>query len=78
MNRWLAGAEGPNIFQVMTRTVDIVSARLTAVRLCETPPALLIEPRVGGIGHLEFHRVEEAMVAGYDAATRALARWPGP
>lgn len=76
MKRWLAGAEGPNIFQVMTHTVDIVSARLTTVRLRETPPALLIEPGVGGIGHLEFHRVEEAMDAGYTAASAALARWP--
>lgn len=77
MKRWLAGADGPNIFQVMTHTVDIVSARLTTVGLRETPPSLLIEPRVGGIGHLEFHRVEEAMAAGYDAATAALARWTG-
>ncbi len=76
MNRWLAGTGGPNIFQVMTHTVDIVSSRLTAVRLRETPPALLIEPRVGGIGHLEFHRVDEAMEAGYRAARAALVGWP--
>jgi NTE family protein len=75
MKRWLAGADGPNIFQVMTHTVDIVSARLTTVCLRATPPSLLIEPRVGGIGHLEFHRVEEAVDAGYAAASAALERW---
>ncbi len=75
MKRWTGDAAGPNIFQVMANTVDIVSSRLTKVRLNESPPDLLIEPKVGKIGHLEFHRVNEAIAAGYEAASKAFDGW---
>lgn len=75
MQRWLGTASGPNIFQVLANSVDIVSATLTRVRLEQCPPDLLIEPKVGGIRHLEFHRVDEAKRAGYEAASRSLDAW---
>lgn len=75
MQRWLSISEGPNIFQVMANTVDIVSSHLTTLQLRDVPPDVLIEPKVGSIGHLEFNRVEEGIAAGYKAASTALDDW---
>jgi NTE family protein len=75
MQRWLSITDGPNIFQVMTNTVDIVSSHLTTLQLRDVPPDLLIEPRVGSIGHLEFNRIDEGIAAGYKAASSALDDW---
>jgi NTE family protein len=70
---WLAGA-GPSVFTIMGNTVDIMSAHLIRVQMREAPPDLLIEPEVSGIGHMEFHRVEEGIAAGRAAAKAALDR----
>jgi len=75
MQRWMSKTEGPNIFQIMTNTVDIVSAHLTTLQLRDDPPDVLIEPKVGGIGHLEFNRVAEGIAAGYKAAIPVLDKW---
>ena len=75
MQRWLSITDGPNIFQVMANTVDIVSAQLTTIQLREVPPDLLIEPKVGAIGHMEFARIDEGIAAGYAAAVPVLDRW---
>jgi len=78
LHRWLTKSREPSVFAVMGNTVDIVSAGLIKHSLMQDPPEILIEPEVQSIGHMEFHRVEEGMAAGYDAACRALdaAKWP--
>jgi len=53
---------------------------ITRERLLREPPDLLIQPAVGHIGTLDFHRSAEAIRAGYEAtmnkadALRALKR----
>lgn len=72
IRHWLAKSAGPNLLTILGNTVDIVSIRLTMTSLREFPPDLLIQPKVGNIGHMEFYRVEEGIRAGYEAAIMAL------
>jgi len=53
--------------------VRIAESRIALARRQLEPPDILIEPKVGNIGVLEFQRAQEAMAAGYAAARQALA-----
>jgi len=72
IQRWLAKTSGPSMFNVMANSIDIISAQITMTTIKQYPPDILIQPKVGDIGHMEFFRVEEGVKAGYDAAIAAL------
>lgn len=61
----------PSIFGVMTNSLGIVLDRITRARLAGDPPDVLISPRLGHIGLLEFDRAEEAIAEGEAAVERA-------
>lgn len=63
----------PNLFEVMAGSIDIMQDRLTRNRLAEDPPEVLIEPRVGHMGLMEFDRATEAMEEG-EAAVELAAQ----
>lgn len=65
-------AAKPAVVEVLTRSVLIMEAQIARSRRLAEPPDVLVEPKVGGIGTLEFQRAKEAIAAGYDAALRAL------
>ena len=65
-------ANRPAVTDVLVRSVRIAEARIALARRQAEPPDVLIEPSVGGIGTLEFHRAQDALAAGYAAAKRAL------
>lgn len=58
----------PGILEVMASSVDIMQDRITRSRLAGEPPDVLITPRIGHIGILEFERAEELIQLGYTAA----------
>jgi NTE family protein len=62
----------PNIFEVLTTSINIMEAQITAARLVTDPPDLLIQPRLGNIRFLEYHRAQEAIDEGYREATAQL------
>lgn len=62
----------PAVIDVLLRSVRITEAQIARSRRLVEPPDVLIEPKVGGIGTLEFQRGPEAMAAGYVAAMQAL------
>ncbi|HRT04143.1 MAG TPA: patatin-like phospholipase family protein [Kiritimatiellia bacterium] len=66
-------AARPAVTDVLVRSVRIAEARIALARRQTEPPDVLIEPAVGGIGTLEFHRAQDALAAGYAAALQALA-----
>jgi NTE family protein len=73
MERWFRReAPGLSIFDVLTRSVRIAENQITRSRIKLHPPALLIQPAVGDIETLEFHRSAQAIEAGR-AATDACA-----
>jgi NTE family protein len=70
----VAAATGPGgIASVMVDAFNITQDRIARSRLAGDPPDVMIAPRLGGVGLFEFHRAEEAIRLGAEAAERALA-----
>lgn len=63
---------GPSLFGVMMSSLNIVQDRLARSRLAGDPPDVLIVPRIGHIGLMEFDRAEELMDEGEAAVERAM------
>jgi len=65
----------PGMFEVMTGAIDVMQDRITKSRLAGNPPDILISPRLGHMGLLEFDRADEAIEEGIAAVESAfLAR----
>lgn len=71
MRRWMQRDPVPSIFDVIMTAINIMEVQITATKLATDPPDLLIEPKLGNMRFLEFHRAEEAIAEGYrEAMTR--------
>ena len=70
-----AGADSASIFDVLAQTLRLVENQTTRTRLALEPPDLLVQPAVGHIQTLEFHRAREAVAAGDSAMEEALHAW---
>lgn len=71
--------EGPALLENLRRAVQITQAQLVSYRLAASPPDLMLEPVVPGMGSLEFYRGAEAFeagVAGAEAAIEAIKGLP--
>jgi NTE family protein len=62
----------PSIFGVMVSSLNIIQDRLARSRLAGDPPDVLIVPRIGHIGLMEFDRAEELIAEGEAAVERAM------
>jgi len=67
-----AGDDTPNVFEIYGNMMRIFQRQITSIRLKLAPPDLLIQPDVQDISTMEFHRAEDAIKAGYEAARKAL------
>ena len=67
------GSEGrpPGISAVMIEAYNIIQDRVARSRLAGDPPDVVVGPRLGRIGHFEFHRAGEAIDIGYQAGMRS-------
>jgi len=65
-------ARAPNVVSVMVASLNIIQDRLSRSRLAGDPPDVLVAPRIGHIGLLEFDRAAEAIDEGAAAIERAL------
>jgi NTE family protein len=70
--RFFGAAGRPGISTVMVDAFNVMQDRITRARLAGDPPDVLISPRIGRIGLFDFHRAEEAIAIGADAAEKAL------
>ena len=78
VSQWMHRDPTPNIFEVLTTSINIMEAQITAARLVTDPPDLLIQPRLGNIRFLEYHRAQEAIDEGYrEATTQLTEKWKG-
>ena len=59
---------------VMVEAFNIIQDRIARSRLAGDPPDISIRPSVGDIGLAEFHRADEAIEIGYQAAKREVHR----
>jgi NTE family protein len=62
----------PGIANAMMDTFNIAQNRISRSRLAGDPPDVLITARLGKIGLFDFHRADELIAAGRDAARRAM------
>ncbi|MFN8388867.1 MAG: patatin-like phospholipase family protein [Bdellovibrionota bacterium] len=66
----------PTVVEIVERTLAVSQRTLTEYRLKECPPDVLVQPAVGDIGLLDFHRgalgIERGMQAGREALPRVL------
>lgn len=69
----LGTSERPGISTVMMEAFNIMQDRITRARLAGDPPDVIINPRLGHIGLMDFHRAAEAVELGAEAAEKALA-----
>ena len=56
----------------MIEAYNVMQDRITRARLAGDPADIMISPRLGHIGLFDFHRAEEAIAIGAEAAERAL------
>lgn len=63
----------PGISSVMMDAINITQDRIARSRLAGDPPDVTITPRVGSIRPFDFHRAEEAIQEGTEAAHRHLS-----
>lgn len=62
----------PSLFGVMVQSLNIMQDRITRSRLAGEPPDVAVNPRIGHIGMLEFHRAAELIDEGRAATERIL------
>ena len=64
----------PGMLDTMSQAMDILERRHKRARMVGSPPDVLIMPKVGDIGGMEFSRAAEAVDAG-EAEARRLRTW---
>lgn len=70
---WMStGNSLPGIFEVLTSSINVVEAKITATNLITDPPDLLIQPNLGHLRFLDFNRASEAIEEGYRAAKKKI------
>ncbi len=57
---------------VMVEAFNIIQDRISRARLAGDPPDLSLQPKLGHIGLTDFHRADEAIRLGYEAAAAQL------
>jgi NTE family protein len=66
------GDGAPGISTVMVDAFNIVQDRIARSRLAGDPPDAMVSPRLQDVGLFDFHRAEEAIERGQQAAERQL------
>ena len=73
VKRQVLGVPGsPGLLTVMSEAFNIMQDRITRARLAGDPPDVLIQPHLGPIGLFDFHRADETIALGAEAAERAI------
>lgn len=67
----------PGLFEVMASAINIMQVQITHTRMAGDPPDVLITPKLGHLGLLEFDRAAEAIKEGYAATERVSTSLQG-
>ena len=63
----------PSVFGVVASSLSIMQVRITRSRMAGDPPDVKVEPRLGQIGLMEFHRAAETIDAGHRATRHVIS-----
>ncbi|MEA2987718.1 MAG: hypothetical protein QOG83_429 [Alphaproteobacteria bacterium] len=69
--QFLGDAGRPGLSTVMVDAFNVMQDRITRSRLAGDPPDVSINPRLGRVGWFDFHRADEAIRLGAEAAEKA-------
>jgi len=64
--------DAPRIASVMVDAFNITQDRIARSRLAGDPPDVMVGPKLGHVGLMDFHRADEAIAVGMEAARRLL------
>jgi NTE family protein len=62
----------PSMLETLMGSINIMQLRIARSRLAGEPPDVLLTPRLGHLGLLDYHRAEFAIAEGRDEVTRML------
>jgi NTE family protein len=65
--------ERPGLTTVMADAFQVLQDRITRARLAGDPPDVLISPRLARVNLFDFHRADEVIAIGAEAAEKSLA-----
>ncbi|MDL1970197.1 MAG: patatin-like phospholipase family protein [Candidatus Desulfofervidaceae bacterium] len=74
LKKWASKEPMPNIFEIILSSVYIMEQQITRYRLSVNEPEVIIQPDVGYIGFLDFHRAPETIAEGYRAAMEKIVK----
>ena len=69
----VSSASGPSMLDVLSASINIMQVRITRSRLAGEPADVLLTPRLSNLELLDFHRGNDAIAAGAQAAEDALS-----
>jgi NTE family protein len=73
LKRQFLGTDGrPGISTVMVDAFNVMQDRIARARLAGDPPDVSINPRLGNVGWFDFHRGQEAIKLGAEAAEKNI------
>ncbi|HEX9193513.1 MAG TPA: patatin-like phospholipase RssA [Burkholderiales bacterium] len=62
----------PSLLEALMGSINIMQVRIARSRLAGEPPDVLVTPRLGHLGLLDYHRAEPAIAEGRKAVARML------
>jgi NTE family protein len=62
----------PSVLSSVAQSIDIMQVRISRSRLAGEPADVLIQPRLGGMRILDFHRAAPAIAEGRQAVERMM------
>ena len=67
-----SGYDRPGLAGVMVDAFNITQDRISRSRLAGDPPDVMVGPKLGRIGLFDFHRAQDIIELGRQAARRSL------
>ncbi len=67
--RW-ENKDTPGLFDVLASSINIMQDRITRSRMAGDPPDIILEPRLGQMGLLEFYKADESIEEGKKCVLR--------
>jgi len=67
-----SGPRSPSLLETLMGSINIMQVRIARSRLAGEPPDVLLTPRLGDLGLLDYHRAEVAIAEGREAVGRML------
>lgn len=64
--------QAPGLYEAIAGSINIIQDRITRSRMAGDPPDILLSPKLGQLGLLEFYRAEEAIEEGRECVQRSL------